>query len=266
MAGRTPALSAEAFAVLKHLLAELAGIELKREKLELIESRLGPRLRELRLASFEEYLVSARRDRRELSTLVDLLTTNKTSFYREAQHFAYTRDVLIPRWRARQGSVKLWSAACSSGEEPYSMAMLLHAELGTLQARILATDISRRVLERAQLAEYPREAAEAIPPEQRKRYLRSGTAPDKVVVAPEIKSMVSFARLNLQGPWAMRGPFDLILCRNAMIYFSPATRADLTARFARLLGEDGTLFIGHSETLNDIKHPLRAVQPAVYTV
>jgi chemotaxis protein methyltransferase CheR len=246
-------------------MASLAGIELKPEKMELVKSRLAPRLRQLRLSSFEEYLVAVQRDRRELSNLVDVLTTNKTSFFRETQHFAYTRDVLIPRWRARQNPIKLWSAACSSGEEPYSMAMLLHAELGATRTRILATDISRRVLERAQLGEYTREAADSIPPAQR-RYLRPVPASDQLEITPEIKAMVSFARLNLQGAWAMRGPFDLILCRNAMIYFDPPTRADLVTRFARLLSEDGTLFIGHSETLNDIEHPLRAVQPAIYKV
>jgi chemotaxis protein methyltransferase CheR len=264
MEGATPELSAAAFGALKELMATLTGIELRPEKVELVKSRLAPRLRQLRLSSYEEYLAQAQLDRRELSNLVDVLTTNKTSFFREAAHFVYTRDVLLPRWRARPQPVKLWSAACSSGEEPYSMAMLLQAELGA-KTRILATDISRRVLERAQKGSYTPEAADSIPPESR-RYLRPVPGSDQLEIVPEIKAMVSFARLNLQGVWAMRGPFDLILCRNAMIYFDPPTRADLVRRFASLLGKDGTLFIGHSETLNDIEHPLRAVQPAIYRV
>jgi chemotaxis protein methyltransferase CheR len=236
------------------------------EKEELVKARLASRLRELKLGGYEEYLARVKVDRVELSNMVDVLTTNKTSFFREQQHFDYLVQRVFPIWRSDRRPRQIWSAGCSSGEEPYTLSMLLQAHLPQQDVRILATDLSLRVLTRAKAARYSAQVVADVPTALRSKYLRklNESGPDGFEVAPEVRARVSFARLNLMGEWPMKGPFDLIFCRNVMIYFNDETRARLAHRFAELLPERGLLMIGHAESLASLNQPLRLLEPAIY--
>ena len=199
--------------------------------------------------------------------MVDALTTNKTSFLRERAHFDYLRDSLLP---TLNHPVRIWSAGCSSGEEPYTLAMLLldHNMTGTARdAQVLATDISQRMLATAQAGVYPAEIMSDVPVEWRRRYwarLDLNQPGGSVSATPLLRSVVKFASLNLMDHWPMRGPFDAIFCRNVMIYFDKQTQQRLVERFSDLLRPGGHLFVGHSESLTGTSHQLRYVQPAVY--
>jgi len=262
---RGPQLSEEAFRVFREMIASMAGVSLGADKRELVMERIGRRLRKLKLRSYEEYLEKVHRDRDELSNMVDALTTNLTSFFREAAHFDFIRERLIPEWREKGQPIQIWSAGCSSGEEPYSLAMLLRDALPDVSTRILATDLSLRILAQAQTARYSPQSVSGIPPELRARFVRQGDK-DDYTLTREITQMVSFARLNLMGDWSMRSQFSLILCRNVMIYFTDETRAQLACRFAERLAPGAPLFIGHAESLFGLKHPLRQIDRAVYAL
>ncbi|RYZ09568.1 MAG: protein-glutamate O-methyltransferase CheR [Myxococcales bacterium] len=259
-----PALSAASFSAIRELIRAVAGIAMTPEKEELVKARLASRLRELKLSAYEEYLERVKTDRVELSNMVDVLTTNKTSFFREPQHFDYLVQTVFPIWKAERRPRQIWSAGCSSGEEPYTLSMLLQAHLPTLEVRILATDLSLRVLTRAKAARYTEAVVQDVPSELRRKYLRHVPGEGTFQVAPEVTSRVSFARLNLMGDWPMKGPFDLILCRNVMIYFTDDTRTMLAQRYAALLSERGVLMIGHAESLASLEQPLRLIKPAIY--
>lgn len=191
-----------------------------------------------------------------------------TSFFREQQHFDYLIERVLPQWRAQRQPRSIWSAGCSSGEEPYTLGMVLREHAPQLEVRILATDLSPRVLSRAKQARYAEQVIQSVPSALRAKYLRPvpgpGAGPKSYDVAPDVTSMVSFARLNLMGDWPMDGPFDLILCRNVMIYFSDGTRAMLARRFAELLGPGAPLMIGHTESLASLAQPLQLIDPAIY--
>lgn len=247
---------------------DVAGISISDEKEELVRARLMTRLRELKISRYEDYLARIEHDPLELSNMVDVLTTNLTSFLREQQHFDFLSSEIFPRWRMLPGPFQIWSAGCSTGEEPYSIAMRISEELPRASVRILATDLSLRVLRRAKAGVFSEKAVESLPSALRGKYLCRvpGAAPATYAVKPELKAMVAFARLNLMGPWPMRGPFDLIFCRNVMIYFNDDTRTTLACRFAEMLGPEGYLFIGHSESLTSLQHPLQLILPAIYTL
>lgn len=261
-----PALSQQTFASIRELIFNLAGITLTEDKDELIKARLGSRLRVLGIADYTHYLDRVRRDPGEFSNMVDLLTTNKTSFFREQHHYDFILRNVLPRWREERRPRQIWSAGCSSGEEPYSIAMLLREHLPAADVRILATDLSRRVLTQAKEGVYPEETVSTIPAEYRGKYLRARGPgmPRSYQVLPTVSSMVSFARLNLMAEWPMRGPFDLILCRNVMIYFDDTIRTQLARRFAEKLAPEACLFIGHAESLFSLSQPLRMIEPAIY--
>ncbi len=253
------------FETIRDILYETAGIALNEAKRELVHSRLTKRIRQLGGGSIREYVrfVQTEDGREELTEMVDLLTTNKTSFFRESAHFDLLRRILKDRGTSGRG-MTIWSAGCSSGEEPYTLAMVL-AECGLAAgSRILATDLSERVLEKARAAEYDEEQVRPVPAPTRQRFLEKGSTPGTFVVSEELVSMVRFGRLNLMGPWPMKGPFDLIFCRNVMIYFDAPTRQKLVQRFEALLAPGGFLFVGHSESLTSLEHGLTYVQPAVY--
>jgi len=267
-AGVTPALSPTEFRRVAELTRSVAGINLQPGKEGLVRARLGRRLRALGLDGFPAYLarLDADADGSELKAMVDALTTNKTSFFREAPHFEYLAASVLPALVAAGRAPVLWSAGCSSGEEPYSLAMVLRDELPApllAAARILATDISARVLERAMAARYAPDAVADVPDVMRHRHL-TRLADGEWAVAPETRRLVHLARLNLMGHWPMRGPFDAIFCRNVMIYFDKPTQMRLVARFAELLAPGGYLFVGHSESLTGLAHGFAYVQPAVY--
>lgn len=261
-----PHLSAASFTAIRELIFSVAGIAMTTEKEELVKARLAKRLRELKIAGYEEYLERIQTDRVELSNMVDVLTTNKTSFFREQQHFDYLIQEVFPAWKSARSPRRIWSAGCSSGEEPYTLGMLLREHLPKIDVRILATDLSTRVLARAKAARYAAPTVQDIPSALRARYLERVTEDGQVAfqVSSEVTQLVSFARLNLMGDWPMRGQFDLILCRNVMIYFNDDTRTTLGRRFAQHLAPDGVLMIGHAESLAALDQPLQLIRPAIY--
>jgi chemotaxis protein methyltransferase CheR len=260
-------LRTDQFRAVSKLMHGACGLNLHPGKRELVRARLTARLRELRLPDFDSYFELLTRDRsgREAARLVDLLTTNKTSFFREPQHFRVLLERVIPE-RAQPTRMRVWSAGCSTGEEPYSLAMTLHNHLpaGT-DLRILATDVSRRVLALATEGVYGADAVAAVPVAFRRDAFRSAPGrPGSYVVSRTLRSLVRFAQLNLMDPWPMRGPFDLICCRNVMIYFDRPTQQELVRRFWQLLAPGGWFFAGHSESFAALDHEFEYVQPAVY--
>jgi chemotaxis protein methyltransferase CheR len=201
----------------------------------------------------------------ELREMVDALTTNKTAFFREPDHFDFLRE----RLRAASGQgrrVRLWSAGCSSGEEAYSLAIVAREELEPqTDVRVLATDLSVRMLSRARRGVYSAAALSAVPAAVlRHHFAAVEGGSDSWVVHDDVRALVRVARLNLVERWPMRGPFDAIFCRNVMIYFDEGTRQRLIERFWELLAPGGHLFVGHSESLTALSHRFTYVRPAVY--
>jgi len=258
------------FNAISSLVKNLAGINLTDAKKELVRARLAKRLRKLGLATFDDYVEYLQGDTTgaELVAMLDVLSTNTTYFFREAKHLEWLRQDILPRLTA-QRRVRIWSAGCSSGEEPYSIAIvLLEAipDLADWDAAILATDLSTEVLARARRAIYPASRLREVPPMLLGRHFTLiATKPERTYrVNDPVRRLVHFARLNLMGRWPMKGPFDVIFCRNVMIYFDRPTRQELIARFHSILAPGGTLFIGHSESLTGISHSFRYVLPTVY--
>jgi chemotaxis protein methyltransferase CheR len=254
------------------------GIKMPPEKRTMLEVRLSSRVRSLGMESFEEYcehVFDSGRGNDELRRLTDAVTTNKTEFFREAAHFERLTDEVIPELVRRDpaaGStrpLRIWSAGCSSGEEPYTLSMVLSdyaARNSGLQFEITATDLSSRMLDTALNAVYAGQAAHLVPPKMRQRYLLRGRdrAQDLVRVAPAIRRHVRFGRLNLLEPFRFEAPFDAVLCRNVLIYFARDTQVDILRRMAGAMVDGGYLFVGHSETLHGMDLPLRYVAPTVY--
>jgi len=251
------------------------GIKMPAAKKTLLEARLQKRLRELCIGSHEEYceyLFSPQGMEEELVNLVDVVTTNTTDFFREPKHFSLLLEHVLPTLFACPGSarrVNLWSAGCSSGEEPYTLAMVL-SEFARLNPgfafNILATDISTQVLRMAVRAVYPESKIGPIPQEYRKRYLlRSKDRTRRLVrIGPEARGHVRFRRLNFMENFTFAEELDIIFCRNVVIYFDRQTQEKLFSRFCRKLLPGGYLFIGHSESLAGMDLPLEPVAPTVY--
>lgn len=267
------ALSAKEFTAVSALMYSVSGVNLTAGKEVLVESRLAGRLRALQLESFTDYLAHVECDnsRQELTTFVDLLTTNKTSFFREAEHFDYLERSVLPALKDKHGGARIWCAGCSSGEEPYSLAMTLAEEWSgapLASARILATDLSTRILVKASAAEYDQATVSDMDRGRVARHFEqipgAGGAPPRYRVREPLRAMVKIARLNLVGAWPMKGPFDVIMCRNVMIYFDAATQERLINRFYELLAPGGSLLVGHSESLTALSHNFSYVQPATY--
>jgi chemotaxis protein methyltransferase CheR len=262
-------LSAREFDQIRRLAYDHFGLDLREGKQTLVSARLGKKIREMNLHSYQEYYRHVMEDPtgEALISLVDALTTNHTSFFREAAHFEFLRQTVMPSLRSR-GRISIWSAACSTGEEPYSIAFSLLDELGQdfSRVRILATDISTRVLAAAGRGIYAADRFEGIPAHQLRRYVLRGAGrfSNSYQVKPELRSAVEFRRLNLMEPFSHMGAFPVIFCRNVMIYFDKTTQQDLVNRLAACLEPGGYLLIGHAESLNGVEHPLRYVRPAVY--
>jgi chemotaxis protein methyltransferase CheR len=244
------------FTTIARELYQRAGISLSDSKANLVYSRLVKRLRALKLGSFAEYcvLIASPEGADELGMMINALTTNVTRFFREPHHFEDLRDrVLAPAvsFLRQGGRMRLWSAACSSGQEPYSMALTvlnLLPEAADLDVKILATDIDSRVLATAREGQYSDEAVEPVPAALRDRWMRRDAGPRPGWrMGPEAQALITFKELNLIGDWPMRGPFDAIFCRNVVIYFDEPTQERVWSRFIPLLKEDGRLYIGHSE-------------------
>jgi chemotaxis protein methyltransferase CheR len=266
-----PRLTAAQFATVRRLLYELSGINLHPGKENLVRNQLSKRMRALGLRTFREYFRYVEEDQtgRELSELVDALSTNKTSFFREPVHFEFLRDSALPELRQKNLPLRFWSAGCSSGEEPYTLAMVLSEELPepeTRRVRILGTDISSRMLARAREGIYDESAVRPIPPLLLGKYFQrlGARPPHRYRVNDQLLNMVQVARLNLFGPWPMKRCFTVIFCRNVIIYFDKPEQQQLIQRFWDILAPGGYLFIGHSESLAGLSHCFRYVQPAIY--
>lgn len=266
----TPMLHPREFEQISDLAYRHFGLDLTKGKHELVEARIGKKLRELGMTSFQHYFDYVQSDTSgdALTNMVDVLTTNHTSFFREPQHFDLLRETIYPQLRTRS-EIHLWSAACSSGEESYTIAMTLleiaRAEvLGKVQIR--ATDISTRVLEKGRQAIYPVDRCREIPHALQQRYMLRGSnsAANSLRFKNEVRGMVHFEHLNLMQPLPSGYSCSVIFCRNIMIYFDKPTQQDLVHRLSQQLETGGYLLIGHSESLNGVKHDLDYVCPATY--
>lgn len=271
-------LSDKQFGVLSAFIEEHCGIKMPATKRLMLEARLRKRLKAVGLATFQEYiefLFGAEGMTTELVHMVDAVTTNKTDFFREPQHFDYLVKKALPDIMARTGAgrrrkLMAWSAGCSTGEEPYTLSIVLSEvaeKMGDFDYQILATDISTKVLEKAASAVYEEEKISPVPSELRKKYLlKSKDRTRKLVrIVPELREKVKFRRLNfMDSDFGMREPFDFIFCRNVFIYFDRETQQRILHGFCRHLIPGGYVFLGHSESINGLDVPLVPVAPSVY--
>ncbi len=251
------------------MVRETAGISLGASKRDLVFGRLNRRLRALGLSSFAEYcaLIDSPDGEAERGEMINAITTNLTSFFREPHHFRFLANDILPALLAssEQRRLRIWSAACSSGEEPYSIAMVLNRSLANKRdwdARILATDIDTNMIATAEEGCYDAERAAAIPAEFAR--LTARQADGRVAMTDGLKERIAFRPLNLLGPWPMRGPFDVIFCRNVVIYFEKPVQRTLFERFADILTPGGYLFIGHSETLFRVTDRFESLGRTIY--
>lgn len=263
-------LTAKEFERVSQLVYRMCGINLTEGKEGLVRTRLAKRVQAAGLGGFGEYLDLVEQDLEgeEAVRMLDSISTNKTSFFREVQHFEYLRDRVLPPLLASGRPLRIWCAGCSSGEEPYTLSLLLHEmapDVARRDVRILATDISTRVLAKAKEGVYDTTTLADVPPALVKRHFtREDAAGSRHRVGLSVRAIVRFARLNLMEEWPMKGPFDVIFCRNVMIYFDKPTQERLIARYYELLAPRGHLLVGHSESLTSLRHRFHYVQPAVY--
>ena len=264
--------SGEDFEALRALVKSVTGINLSDQKRELVYGRLSRRLRALGLTSFKDYRRLLREDPQELVQLTNAITTNLTAFFRECHHFEYLRKEVLEPLAAAPPPVRrmrIWSAGCSSGEEPYSIAMTVIEtieDLARWDIRILATDLDSEVLARAESGLYPADRVRSIEPARLERFFtpelsRGATA---YRVRPQLKALVTFRQLNLMHPLPMKGPFEVIFCRNTVIYFDRDTQRDLFARIARLQRPGAALLLGHSESLFQVSTAYALIGKTVY--
>jgi len=264
------ALQDKDFRKIVKIVMDTAGIVLSEKKRAFIHGRLGRRLRALGLADFGEYcdLLDSRAGNDERHKLINAITTNHTSFFRETHHFdALTKIILPAIVGSNNGSkrLRIWSAGCSTGEEPYTIAMTLlghQPSLAGWDIKILATDLDTNVIAHAAEGVYDPERVDSIPETYRRRYvtLQDGRA----VMNDELCDLITFKHLNLLGEWPMSGPFDVIFCRNVVIYFDKPTQCRLFDRYADIMRPDGWLFIGHSESLLNVTDRFDLIGRTVY--
>lgn len=260
------------FRLFRDFMHREAGIALTDQKRALVMGRLAPRLRALSLSTYGDYFAQASGDREEAVRMIDAICTNETQFFREPRQFAFLEQTVLPLWLAqakdghRRKHVRVWSAACSTGEEPYSIAMTLLAGLPEWTIEIVASDLSTKVLARASAGMYPIERATQIPELLRKAYMLRGVRSQEgnMCVKDALRDVVQFQRINLNSEkWPVAGRFDLILCRNVLIYFDSAAKARVVDRLLDMLDPNGYFFLGHSESLN-LHERVRSVGPTVY--
>jgi chemotaxis protein methyltransferase CheR len=261
------------FARYQALVNREAGIWLAPVKKALLVGRLARRLRELGLASYGAYLERVEGDEVERIRMLDAICTNETHFFREPRHFEFLAQRIFPAWRAeadagrRPRRIHVWSAACSTGEEPYTLAMSLLASFPTgWDLEVLASDLSTKVLERADAGVWPIEKAKEIPEEHLKAFMLKGYGAQEGLMkaGPEIRALVRFARVNLAGERWPAGPFDLVFCRNVLIYFDRATKIRVVERLLERTGPAGYLFLGHAESLSGFTTRARPIVPTIY--
>jgi chemotaxis protein methyltransferase CheR len=255
------------FAQFRDLIYRIAGISMSPAKKPLVTSRLAKRLHHHGLASYGEYfqMITAADGKTELQMAIDLLTTNETHFFREPKHFDFLRQRILPS-RKPGKPLRIWSAACSSGEEPYSIAMLLDDVLGNAPWEVVASDLSTRVLEKARSGLYPMTRIMEIPSRYLSSYCLKGTGSQEgtLLIEHKLRERVQFIHCNLIEALPKLGEFDVIFLRNVMIYFDQETKRRVVKRLLSMLRPGGHFLVGHSETLNGVNEELRLVQPAVY--
>jgi chemotaxis protein methyltransferase CheR len=273
-------ISEREFRAFQQLIYREAGIHLSGVKQALLSGRLARRMRELKMLRFQDYFERVVQDRSgdELVILLDAITTNETHFFREPRQFEYLEQVIFPQWQAaaaegrRSRVLRIWSAACSTGEEPYSLAMSLLRHFPAEQGwriDILASDLSTRALDRARAGVWPLQRADEIPPECLRRFMLrgSGSQEGKMKAGTEVRAPLRFQRLNLNDErYPLQPGFDAIFCRNVLIYFDQASRARVIDRLLDLLTPSGHLFLGHAESLTGMNERVRAVAPAIYAL
>jgi chemotaxis protein methyltransferase CheR len=274
----SPNLTDADFARLSDIVYKHCGINLHDGKVELVRARLAKQMRVGGFDSPTAYLnhVLADPSRPEFTQLIDALSTNLTSFFRERNHFDHLENEFLPKLladkkRRGQQRVRAWSAGCSSGEEPYSLAITLLEATGGGAAngwdvKLLATDLSTRVLAMAQRGAYDKQKADGIPQPLRSKYFAANKFDGRAFydASVALRQVIAFRHLNLMNPWPFSGPFDFIFCRNVMIYFDKPTQQRLVGRFHDCLAPGGLLFTGHSESLTGVEHRFRYVQPTIY--
>lgn len=263
--------SQQDFDTLRKLVKEHTGINLSDHKREMLYSRLARRLRVLNLDTFSEYcdlLQSNAGD--ELIQFTNSVTTNLTAFFRESHHFEFLSQILLPQLITKNQAtrrIRIWSAGCASGEEPYSIAMVVKESMPVgWDVKILATDLDSNVLAKGIKGIYEEERLNGISQARLHRWFKKGTGlqSGRVLISPDLKEMVTFKQLNLMNAWPMKGPFDIIFCRNVVIYFDKPTQKILFDRFANIQTTDGYLFVGHSENLFQITNRFRLLQQTIY--
>ena len=258
-------LSEQEYKGFSRLVFDLAGIHMSEAKKPLISGRLAKRLGQHGLGSYGDYLALVLKDQKERQIALDLLTTNETYFFREPQHFDFLAQEVLPSLR-QERKVRVWSAACSSGEEPYTLAMVLAESLGHSRFEILASDISTRVLAQARQALYPIEDAANIPKAYKIRHCLKGVGSQEgwFLVSQALRERVDVAQINLNERLPDVGQFDVIFLRNVMIYFSVETKQGVMARLIQQLKPGGYFFISHSESLHGVTTELETVRPSIY--
>lgn len=256
------------------LIQSVAGIHLAPCKKALLAGRLSRRMRELGIDTLVRYYRRVEGDPAEMSRMLDAISTNETHFFREPAHFDLLTNRILPALRAqadagrRPRRIRVWSAACSTGQEPYTLAMVILSALEGWDVEILGTDLSTRVLAQAREAVWPVALAREIPDAHRRRWMLRGigAAEGTMKAGPEIRSVVRFAGLNLTDEASLpAGPFDLVFCRNVLIYFEPDTRRRVVERLLDRLAPSGAFFVGHAESLVNVTRRVRTLAPTVYT-
>jgi len=260
------------FRAFRDLVYRESGIHIADHKRELLTARLSRRIRTLGMVQFGQYLALVERESQERVEMLDRLVTNETRFFREPSQFEFLETQIIPRWRAeaaergRSRRVRVWSAGCSTGQEPYSIAMTLLAHLEGWEVEVLATDLSGRALRQAMAGVWPIEKAAEIPEKYLKAYMLRGvrSRSGRMSATDAMRAVIRFQRLNLHEDLPELGTFDLIFCRNVLIYFDLASRTQAVARILSRLSPGGCLFLGHSESLLSSGLRLRPMAPSVY--
>lgn len=258
-------LSEDEFGLFQKMIYETAGIHLANTKKPLVSGRLAKRVKHYGLSSYGEYFkLLSSGGNGELQMAVDLLTTNETFFFREPKHFDFLREHILPHWST--GPRRIWSAASSSGEEAYTLCMVLAEHSPTDAWEIVGTDISTRVLERARSGQYPMERAKNIPRELLSRYCLKGTGSQDgmFMIGRELRARAEFIHANLKDDLGKLGKFDIIFLRNVLIYFDMETKQFVVSRLLRQLKPGGYIIVGHSESLNGVTDQVKVVVPSVY--
>ena len=261
------------FKFISDLVGERTGIVLSSAKRQMVYGRLSRRLRQLKLTKFSDYcdmLTSGHEE--ELIEFTNAITTNLTAFFRENHHFEFLKQTVIPeliRNNAGTKRIRIWSAGCSSGEEPYSIAMCMREALpksSGWDVKILATDLDSNMVDRGKSGVYTTERVEGLTPERMKKWVKKGTGDnaDKVRMSEDLRDMITFKELNLMEAWPIKGPFDFMFCRNVVIYFNKDTQRILFDRYADLLSPKAHLFIGHSESLNKVTDRFDLLGKTIY--